>query len=141
MYENWIIGGPAGTVYASSPSGWFDMNLFEEWFFQILLPHIERTRAPNATTVVAGDNLASHFTPNVIAACKEKQIPIIEEVASASDLPKSISNEILPLPQEMASTSGLSSRKAKKSHPQKNVKPAKGQKIKQKMIPLAEFAA
>ncbi|KAJ8913752.1 hypothetical protein NQ315_002432 [Exocentrus adspersus] len=28
LYEYWTEGGPSGTKYASSPSGWFDMNLF-----------------------------------------------------------------------------------------------------------------
>ncbi|KAJ8968448.1 hypothetical protein NQ314_002294 [Rhamnusium bicolor] len=86
LYENWKIGGPAETVYASSSSGWFDMNLFEEWFFHILLPHIERTRAPNAATIVVGDNPASHFSPNVIAACKEKQMYMTPFPANATHL-------------------------------------------------------
>lgn len=30
LYNNWTQGGPAGTVYSHSKSGWFDMNLFEQ---------------------------------------------------------------------------------------------------------------
>ncbi|KAJ8931332.1 hypothetical protein NQ314_015740 [Rhamnusium bicolor] len=49
--------------------------------------------------------------------------PIIEEMASASDLPKSISKEIPPPPQEMASTSGLSKLKSRRRR-RKEIPPA-----------------
>lgn len=74
LYENWCVGGPTGTVYKNSPSGWFDANLFEIWFCQILLPHIQRTREPGKRVVVVGDNLASHFAPNVIRVALEHDI-------------------------------------------------------------------
>lgn len=86
LYENWTEGGPPGTKYASSPSGWFDMNLFEMWFFKILLPHIMETRKPGATTIVVGDNLASHFSPAVIKSCKENAIYITPFPANATHL-------------------------------------------------------
>ncbi|KAJ8935120.1 hypothetical protein NQ318_009141 [Aromia moschata] len=63
IYENWTQSGPVGTKYASRASGWFDMNLFEMWFFSILLPHVEATREAGDTVVLLGDNLASHFSP------------------------------------------------------------------------------
>ncbi|KAK9737533.1 DDE superfamily endonuclease [Popillia japonica] len=66
IYENWTQGG---TKYASSLSGWFDMNLFEVWFFKILLSHIEATREDDDKVVVVGDNLVCHFFPKVIQAC------------------------------------------------------------------------
>ncbi|KAK9737532.1 DDE superfamily endonuclease [Popillia japonica] len=66
IYENWTQEGPVGTKYASSQSGWFDMNLFEVWFFKILLTHIEATRQDDDKVVVVGDNLVCHFSPKVI---------------------------------------------------------------------------
>lgn len=33
LYEGWMREGPLGTVYGNSVSGWFDMTLFEKWFF------------------------------------------------------------------------------------------------------------
>lgn len=74
IYENWCAGGPIGTVYKNSPSGWFDANLFEIWFTQILVPHIQRTRQPGKRVIVVGDNLASHFAPNVIAIAQDQDI-------------------------------------------------------------------
>ncbi|KAJ8941189.1 hypothetical protein NQ318_008648 [Aromia moschata] len=70
IYENWTQGGPVGTKYASSASGWFDMNLLETWFFSILLPHVEATREAGDTVVLLGENLDSHFSPKLIEACR-----------------------------------------------------------------------
>ncbi|XP_018570038.1 jerky protein homolog-like [Anoplophora glabripennis] len=86
LYENWPEGGPPGTKYASSLSGWFDMNLFEMWYFKILLPHIKETRKEGATTIVAGDNLASHFSPAVNQSYKEHGIYITPFPANATHL-------------------------------------------------------
>lgn len=38
MYSSWRKGGPKGTRYASTLSGWFDSNTFEEWYFYTALP-------------------------------------------------------------------------------------------------------
>lgn len=73
LYDNWMKGGPPGTIYANSPSGWFDMNLFEKWFFDILLPKIRELDSPEQKIIV-GDNLASHFSPTVIQACEDNNI-------------------------------------------------------------------
>lgn len=73
LYEGWTKGGPPGTVYSNTPSGWFDMDQFEKWFFQILLPKIKDIENPGKKLVI-GDNLASHFSPTVIEACEENNI-------------------------------------------------------------------
>lgn len=74
LYDNWTQGGPPETIYRNSSSGWFDMNLFEVWFFKILLPHILEHREGNEKAVVIGDNLASHFSPEVIKTALENNI-------------------------------------------------------------------
>lgn len=73
IYENWTVGGPPGALYDNSSSGWFDMNLFEIWFFKLLLPHIKEN-CNGEKAVVLGDNLASHFSPAVVKAAKENNI-------------------------------------------------------------------
>ncbi|XP_050302047.1 uncharacterized protein LOC126740161 [Anthonomus grandis grandis] len=73
LYANWTQGGPPGTVYANTSSGWFDMIQFEKWFFDILLPKIKDMNTP-AKKVVIGDNLASHLPPLVIQACEQNNI-------------------------------------------------------------------
>lgn len=74
LYDHWTQGGPPGTIYRNSSSGWFDMNLFEIWFFKVLLPHIQEHREENEKAVVIGDNLASHFSQEVISAALENNI-------------------------------------------------------------------
>ncbi|XP_045761191.1 uncharacterized protein LOC123876139 [Maniola jurtina] len=74
LYENWTMGGPLGTIYRNSHSGWFDMNLFEVWFFKLLLPSIQEERIGNEKAVVIGDNLASHFSPEVVQAAIQNNI-------------------------------------------------------------------
>ncbi|KAJ8932915.1 hypothetical protein NQ318_002865 [Aromia moschata] len=73
LYAGWTQGGPPGTVYSHTLSGWFDMDQFEKWFFEILLPKIKEIDNPDKKIVV-GDNLASHFSPTVIEACEENNI-------------------------------------------------------------------
>jgi len=34
LYKCWMEGGPKGARYNSSPSGWFDMPICEDWFFE-----------------------------------------------------------------------------------------------------------
>lgn len=35
VYASWCEGGPDGTTYAASKSGWFDMSKFNQWFTQV----------------------------------------------------------------------------------------------------------
>lgn len=42
LYDTWTTGGPPNTVYGCSKSGWFDNNLFEQWFYKVALPHFRK---------------------------------------------------------------------------------------------------
>ena len=52
-------------VYGSSPTGWFTMKVFEDWFEKVIIPW---TEAPERglNRVIVGDNLSSHFSPKVM---------------------------------------------------------------------------
>ncbi|KAJ8953397.1 hypothetical protein NQ318_023514 [Aromia moschata] len=76
----------SGASVPVGASGWFDMNLFETWFFSILLPHVEATREAGDTVVLLGDNLASHFSPKVIEACRTSKIYLSPFPANATHL-------------------------------------------------------
>jgi hypothetical protein len=39
LYDSWTVGGPKGTRYNRSKSGWFDGVLFEDWFNKLILPY------------------------------------------------------------------------------------------------------
>lgn len=58
MWDTWRQGGPKGSRFNRSQSGWFDKNIFEDWFYQIALPYLKKK---NGTKVFIGDNLASHI--------------------------------------------------------------------------------
>lgn len=74
MWGTWREGGPKGTKYNSSPSGWFDTNIFHDWFVQVLIPAV---RHKPGVKVVIGDNLSSHFSPEVIQLCREHDIIMV----------------------------------------------------------------
>ncbi len=40
VYDSWCAGGPKGTAYSCTASGWFDMFTFTDWFKK------ERTAIP-----------------------------------------------------------------------------------------------
>ena len=39
-YNEWTIGGPKGTFYDNTLSGWFHCRCFERWFNELFLPHV-----------------------------------------------------------------------------------------------------
>lgn len=83
LYETWTKGGPEGTVYRVSKNGWFDMETFTAWFKDVFL---ENTKHLNGKKVLLGDNLASHFSPEVIRLCQENEIYFTSLVPNATHL-------------------------------------------------------
>ena len=71
VYEGWTTGGPRGTVYDCTPTGWFDGRTFTRWFLLAFLPAVQQLEGRK---VLLGDNLASHFTPEVIRAVRQNDI-------------------------------------------------------------------
>ena len=71
LYEAWTSDEIEGVVYGATESGWFDMKTFEQWFDDVFLPHVRDVEGPK---VLIGDNLSSHFSPNVIASCVKHNI-------------------------------------------------------------------
>ncbi|XP_060860227.1 uncharacterized protein LOC132937424 [Metopolophium dirhodum] len=71
LWENWTEHGPKGCRYNATTSGWFDANIFTDWFNITLLRHLKKKTGKK---VVIGDNLSSHLTPEVNEKCKENDI-------------------------------------------------------------------
>lgn len=42
LYTTWTESGPKGTVYNRSKSGWFTLEIFEDWFRRIALPYFSK---------------------------------------------------------------------------------------------------
>ena len=88
VYQRQMIGGPKGTIYDSTPCGWFDMKTFEKQFCEIFLKSSEKLRGPK---VITGDNLGCHFSPKVIETCLEKDISFITLALNTTSLMPAIS--------------------------------------------------
>ena len=74
LWSTWTEGGPSGTRYNRSKSGWFDSVIFDDWFFQLALPKLKRQEGKK---VLIGDNLSSHMSVEVIKSCNENQIAFV----------------------------------------------------------------
>ena len=73
IYKNWIGGGPQGARYSCTKSGWFDGETFEDWFTCIFIP----VAKCNEVSVLIGDNLSSHFSPEVLRLCAKHNVKFI----------------------------------------------------------------
>jgi hypothetical protein len=74
LYDTWTVGGPPGTRYNRTTSGWIDGNCCIEWFSTIVIPYCRRL---NGKKVVIGDNLSSHLSPEVIKLSEKYNIDFI----------------------------------------------------------------
>lgn len=74
IYPDWIEDGPIGARYNRSSTGWFDSDLFEDWFFRLALPSLRRKEGKK---IIIGDNLGSHLSYKVIEACEQSNISFI----------------------------------------------------------------
>ena len=74
LWTTWTQGGPPGTRFNRSKSGWFDNICFEDWFNTIALPYLRRK---DGKKVLIGDNLSSHFSQEVLEKCQEHNIKFV----------------------------------------------------------------
>ena len=83
MWNTWTVGGPKGARYNRSKSGWFDIESFTDWFKTIILPW---ARKKAGKKVIIGDNLSSHFSPEVVRLCEEHSISFVCLVPNSTHL-------------------------------------------------------
>lgn len=78
LYDSWQKGGPPGTIYNNSKSGWFNSIIFENWFEKIIVSYVRRKDPTNCKTkVIIGDNLAAHTSVSVLVKCKKYNIRFV----------------------------------------------------------------
>ena len=82
VYEEWCTGGPKGTVYTATQSGWFDSFSFLDWFKKSFLPSIRRLQGKK---ILIGDNLSTHISVDVINLCRENDIEFVCFPPNATD--------------------------------------------------------
>lgn len=71
LWDSWCQGGPKGTRFNRSKSGWFDACTFEDWFRTIVIPWARRL---SGQKIIIGDNLSSHLSIDIIKECKKYDI-------------------------------------------------------------------
>lgn len=71
LYDTWTEGGPEGTRYNRTNSGWFESPTFDDWFHKIILPYAKKC---SGKVVMIGDNLTSHLSPSVVKTCEDNNI-------------------------------------------------------------------
>lgn len=76
LYDTWTEGGPSGTRYNRSKNGWFNLTVFEDWFFSIAVPFFKKYDV-DFPKVLIGDNLSSHISLKVIKECKNLNIRFV----------------------------------------------------------------
>lgn len=74
LWDTWTENGPSGARYSNTSSGWFDSQVFTDWFQSLLLPRLKKLEGKK---VVIGDNLSSHLTPQVLAMCQQNNIDFV----------------------------------------------------------------
>ena len=83
IWSIWTEGEPIGVRYSRSKSGWFDGPTFEDWFNTIFLSHVRNIPGKK---VLLGDNLSTHFSPNVLKAAAENNIVMACLVPNATHI-------------------------------------------------------
>ena len=63
-----------GACYNRSKSGWFDAVTFSDWFHKLFIPYVKKL---GQRVVLIGDNLASHFSDQVIRSAEQNNIAFI----------------------------------------------------------------
>lgn len=76
LYDSWIENGPKGAIYNRSKSGWFTLEIFEDWFRKVAMPYFKKLEK-NSTKIMVGDNLSSHISPWIIEECKNHNIKFV----------------------------------------------------------------
>lgn len=76
LYDSWTENGPVGTVYNRSKSGWFTLEIFEDWFQRVALSYFKQFDS-DAKKVLIGDNLSSHISPHIIEECNKNNIKFV----------------------------------------------------------------
>ena len=74
MWDSWTTGGPPKTRYNNTPSGWFDMRSFEDWFKTVIMPYQKKV---SGRLIVIGDNLSSHHSVEVVELCHRNNIGFV----------------------------------------------------------------
>lgn len=74
LHDTWCEGGPAGTYYNRTKSGWFESDTFEDWLDKVPLRYFKQLEGEK---VIIGDNLSTHLSPHIIELCMRHSIKLV----------------------------------------------------------------
>jgi hypothetical protein len=75
LWQSWVMNGPKHARYGVTKNGWFNEESFTDTFNTIFRVHwAEKLDGPK---VMIGDNLASHFSIEVLQKCIELEIRFV----------------------------------------------------------------
>lgn len=86
LYSSWTTGGPEGTLYGCTKSGWMEDSVFESWFIHFA-KYVENMKKP---ALLLFDGHASHLTYQTVKCVMENKIIIL-------CLPPNTSHALQPL--------------------------------------------
>lgn len=86
LYSEWIQDGPRDAKYNHTKSGWFDSQIFEDYFKRIVLDWA--SGLPGKKVVIC-DNLSSHLSVDVIEICESNDIHLVFLPANSTHLTQS----------------------------------------------------
>ena len=70
----WALGGPTGTKYSISKSGWMEHDTFIEWLKEVYIPECQ---AISGTHILHLDGHTSHVSLAAVMLCRENNIILI----------------------------------------------------------------
>ena len=65
LWRRWMQGGPAGSLYSVSDSGWMESANFNQWFEKMFIPAVKHLTG-NASVVLFFDGHHSHISLELI---------------------------------------------------------------------------
>lgn len=74
LYDSWKERGPRNYRYNNTKSEWFGSFCFTDWVQLLAIPYV---RNHGASKFLIGENLASHFSMDIIKTFNDKQIRFI----------------------------------------------------------------
>ena len=76
LYARWIRGGPLGTLYGMSKSGWMESSNFLSWFEKLFLPSVQHLLL-EAPVVLFVDGHNSHLSLSLVRTAIEKRVHLM----------------------------------------------------------------
>ena len=76
LYQRWMEGGPAGTLYGVTESGWMDSMYFLSWFEKLFLPAVSHLLS-TGPVILFLDGHYSHISLELIRSARRHHVHLL----------------------------------------------------------------